>query len=144
MPNALDRHTFYSALLLALRELRQEPFEAEGSSFHRAFLAVIEKVKQDRPFELQGLQRIKRDPVFGFVKEANEMILEAEHDRILSLLNPRLKMAQFKISSEQARRELEKLVSNPDCFRDLARVFDEQLGCSDEQSSVSQPQLGAN
>lgn len=132
----LDRHTFYSALLLALREEHSE-FVAEGKQFHRAFLAVVDKVRQEKPFQLKGEQKIGLDPVFGVVNEANEMVLEAEHDRVLSLLNPRLRKAQFKISKAQAKKELGELGVDIDCFRALALYFAEQLTAGNEQRSAA-------
>ena len=121
----LDQHTFFAGLMLALR-LRRDRFTAEGRVFHRAFLAVVAKAQAEA--NLKGARWIKMDPVFGVVPEANDMLLEAEADRILSFLNPRLKTAVFKIKQDQAERELLQLdPKNAEWFKSLGAYFDEQL-----------------
>lgn len=67
------------------------------------------------------------DPVFGVIPEANEMILEAERDFIVSILNPHLQKAKFRISQARASEELRHL-PDPEVFRELAAKLDKQLG----------------
>ena len=77
---------------------------------------------------LKNARWIRMDPVFEFVQEANEMLLEAEHDRLLAFLNPNLRVAQFKIGRDQAKKELELLAPDTaEWFVTLGEFFDDQL-----------------
>ena len=123
----LDQHTFFAGLMLALR-LRRDQFTAEGQPFHRAFLAVVDRAQEDQGVQLRGARWIQMDPVFGVVPEANEMLLEAEHDRVLAFMNPRLKIARFTIEKAEADRELKQLAPEAtEWFMRLGAFFDEQL-----------------
>lgn len=120
---------FYRGFLYALRErVGDNPrFEAEGDRFHEAFRAALELAAAEHLAGVPAQEILDNfDPVFGVSPEATEMLLEGERDFILSLLNPRLQVAQFKISSDVAKRELERL-PEPDTFRLLARRFHEEL-----------------
>lgn len=123
---------FYRGFLYALRESlgETEPrFEAEGDRFHEAFRAALQFAEKSLP-EVPASEILENfDPVFGVSPEATEMVLEGERDFILALLNPRLRMAQFKISRETAKRELDQLPAH-DAFRKLAARFHEQLRVS--------------
>ncbi len=124
----LDRHTFFAGLMLGLCAKGRERFPAEGADFHRAFLKTIGRVRGDARVRLKSARWIRMDPVFESVQEANEMLLEAEHDRLLAFLNPSLRVAQFKIARDQARKELELLAPDTaDWFVSLGEFFDEQL-----------------
>lgn len=125
----LDRHTFFAGLMLGLCAKRgRRDFPAEGEAFHRAFLKTIEKVREDERVTLKSARWIRMDPVFEFVQEANEMLLEAEHDRLLAFLNPSLRVAQFKIGEDQALKELELLApDSAEWFVGLGEYFDAQL-----------------
>jgi hypothetical protein len=128
-PRQIDRDTFYMGLMLALRALRDD-FVAEGTGFHEAFLSAVNFAREQGEFEIENARRIRLDPVFGVVHEANEMVLEAEQARLVALLNPRLKKAQFKISKTQADRELEE-TGAAEWFRAIAAHLNEQLSTSD-------------
>ncbi|MCL4750485.1 MAG: hypothetical protein KJ015_10005 [Myxococcales bacterium] len=124
---------FYRGFLYALREqLRDEEprFEAEGDRFHQAFLAAVEDLRPAFPIEPVEQILENFDPVFGVSPEATEMLLEGERDFILSLLNPRLRVAQFKITKDMAQRELDRIPER-DAFRKLAGAFFRQLSTSD-------------
>jgi hypothetical protein len=120
---------FYRGFLLALRErvTDKEPrFDAEGERFHEAFRAALEYAAQELP-DVPATEILDNfDPVFGVSPEATEMLLEGERDFILSLLNPRLRVAQFKISRETAQHELDRLPAQA-AFRRLAARFHENL-----------------
>ena len=124
----MNLSTFYRGFLYALREaLQDDPrFEAEGDRFHEAFREALEYAEASLP-TVPAAQILKNfDPVFGVSPEATEMLLEGERDFILSLLNPRLRIAQFKISAATATEELERLPDR-EVFRELANRFHEQL-----------------
>lgn len=120
---------FYRGFLCALREqlVDSEPrFVAEGDRFHEAFRSALQYAEQSLP-EVPATEILENfDPVFGVSPEATEMLLEGERDFILSLLNPRLRVAQFKISREVAREELAQLPAQ-DAFRELAARFHQKL-----------------
>jgi len=122
---------FYRAFLYALRELvGDEPrFEAEGERFHEAFRAALEYAVHELPTMPASRILENFDPVFGVSPEATEMLLEGERDFILSLLNPRLRVAQFKISKETAKTELDRLPEH-DAVRRLAARFHQHLHAS--------------
>jgi hypothetical protein len=69
------------------------------------------------------------DPLFGVYREANEMILEGQQDLLLSLINPTLRKATFRINSQEAERRL-KDISEREWYRDLADYFVRQLPVS--------------
>lgn len=119
---------FYRGFLYALREqLSEDPrFEAEGDRFHEAFRAALEHAVRDLP-SVPAAQMLENfDPVFGVSPEATEMLLEGERDFILALLNPRLRVAQFKISMDTARQELDGYPQK-EALRKLAGWFHEEL-----------------
>jgi hypothetical protein len=117
---------FYRGFLYALRERVSddaEPrFEAEGRRFHEAFRAALQFAEDELPTVPASRILENFDPVFGVSPEAAEMLLEGERDFILSLLNPRLRVAQFKITRKAAEEELNRL-PEPDAFRRLAERF---------------------
>jgi hypothetical protein len=125
----MNLSTFYRGFLYALRErvADSEPrFDAEGDRFHDAFREALEFAAQELP-EVPAAEILEDfDPVFGVSPQATEMLLEGERDFILSLLNPRLRVAQFKISREAARHELDRLPAHA-TFRRLAARFHESL-----------------
>ena len=128
----IDRHTFFAALMLSLCAKGREEFDAEGDVFHSAFLRTVERVQKDQTVELKRAGWIRMDPMFGVVPEANEMLLEAEHDRLLGFLNPYLRKARFRINKEQAAKELRELVpTNADWFIDLGDFFNTQLASAE-------------
>jgi hypothetical protein len=121
--------TFYRGFLYALRE--QVPdgaprFDAEGERFHEAFRRALEFAQAELPTLPAAAILDNFDPVFGVSPEATEMLLEGERDFIVSLLNPRLRVAQFKISLDTAKRELDQL-PNHEALRALAARFHQQL-----------------
>jgi hypothetical protein len=117
----LQKHEFYSGLMLAIRAYGQPSFDAEGPSFYKAFLGAVERAKKDG-WEVEGIRSMTRDPVFGVVHQANEMLVEAEEDRIIALLNPQLREAHFKISKAQAAKELAES-GEDEWFKTLALEF---------------------
>lgn len=129
-PRTIDKYSFFSGFMLALGAQR-EKFVAEGQAFHEAFSKTIEYARQEFPeVEIEGAAWFRIDPVFGVVREAHEMLLEAEEDRLISLLNPALRKAQFRITKEQAMEELQEMESSG-WFLQLAKYFDDQLPPSD-------------
>lgn len=120
---------FYRGFLYALRERLDDEtaqFEAEGERFHEAFREALEFAAMTVP-EVPASEILENfDPMFGVSPEATEMILEGERDFILSLLNPSLKLAQFKISRETAERELCGFEAK-DAFRKVAERFHQRL-----------------
>lgn len=124
--SVVGRDEFYQGLMLALR-LKTDHFVAEGPAFHQAFVKVLDFIRSTASsYEVEDIDWIRVDPVFGVVHEANEMLLEAEQDHLVALLNPRLRVAQFKISEEQAAEELAQ-TDAPDWFRTLAETFHQEL-----------------
>jgi hypothetical protein len=121
----MDKLTFYRGLLCALRVKREE-FTAQGPEFHRAFASTIEYARQLAGERSPLSVKLDLDPVFGIYHEANEMLLEGEQDLILSLMNPRLERARFKIDDTEAEEELRTL---PDAafFRKLGEHLAAQL-----------------
>ena len=126
----IDRHTFFAALMLSLCAKGREEFDAEGDVFYSAFLRTVERVQKDPTVELKRAGWIRMDPMFGVVSEANEMLLEAEHDRLLGFY---LRKARFRISKEQAAKELRELVpTTADWFIDLGGFFNTQLASAED------------
>jgi len=120
----MNKLTFYRGLLYALRQQRGS-FVAEGERFHRAFASTVECAQRSHPPDAIP-PAIHLDPLFGMYREANEMLLEGEQDLLLSLLNPRHRQAQFRIDTDDAKRELEEL-PHPDWFLSLGKHFDAML-----------------
>jgi hypothetical protein len=119
----MDNLTFYRGLLCALRTKREE-FVAQGELFHHAFASTVEYARR-----LAGGAEavpLHMDPVFGIYHEANEMLLEGEQDLLLSLMNPRLQKARFKIDMDEAEQELNEL-PDPSFFKKLGEYLDAQL-----------------
>ena len=124
----MDKLTFYRGLLCALRTQRED-FVAEGDRFHRAFAATVEHAQEKAdPGTLLMPPEIHLDPMFGVYHEANEMLLEGEQDLLISLLNPRHRKASFRITKIEAEEELREISYAADWFKDLGRIFHEQLG----------------
>jgi hypothetical protein len=116
--------TFYRGFLYALRERvadSESRFDAESERFHDAFRTALEFAVREM-LDVPALDNF--DPVFGVSPEATEMLLEGERDFILSF--PRLGVAQFKISRETAKRELDQLPQHG-AFRRLGERFYEHL-----------------
>jgi hypothetical protein len=123
----MDNVTFYRGLLFGLRKHRTQ-FTAEGQAFHRAFVSTIELARRTAP--RPGLLRdlaLRVDPIFGVSPQASEMLLEGEQDRVLSLMNPDLEKARFKISPSDAELQLRRLPERR-WFEKLGQHFDQQLG----------------
>jgi hypothetical protein len=120
----MNTSVFYRGLLYALRERRQK-FVADGDDFHSAFREMLRAAQRDLPRVARRMLE-NFDPVFGVSPEASEMVLEGERDLILSLMNPRLQTAAFKLSRAEATKELEELPSAT-LFRTLAAHLDEKL-----------------
>jgi hypothetical protein len=122
----IDQATFYRGLLFGLR-IHRGHFTAEGADFHRAFVLTVEHAKQTAPRRslLRDLT-IRVDPIFGVCREASEMLLEGEQDRVLSLMNPDLEKAQFKIHVSDAKIQLKRL-PEAKWFERLGRFFAQQL-----------------
>jgi len=130
MPNQkpMTLALFYRGLLYALREKRAE-FIADGDSFHEAFRSMLERAKeQGLPVPAEQLLE-DFDPVFGVSPHAAEMVFTGERDFLLSLMNPRLVRATFKISDTDATEALNKLTS-ADTFRSLANDLHTHLSPS--------------
>lgn len=117
----MNQTTFFRGLLYALRDQSDEAFTAEGDRFHRAFRTVLEEAAS-RNFGPARQMLANYDPVFGIYPDATEMLLEAQRDFIVTMMNPHLRKAQFKITKGRARAELKNL-PNPTLFRKLARTF---------------------
>lgn len=123
MAETVDRFTFYRGLLFALRAIGTPDFPAAGSRFHEAFGKTIEYAfRISASKDLPQPMAVNADPIYGVYPEANEMLLEGEQDLVLSLMNPRLKFAQFKIDPAEADDEL-KRVGHVDWYKDLANYF---------------------
>lgn len=121
MPLAL----FYRGLLYALAE-RRRTFVADGDAFHAAFKRMLETASAKRlPIPADDLLE-QFDPVFGLSPHAAEMLFEGERDFILSLMNPRLVTASFKITAADAQEALGRL-NAAEVFRALATDLDSQL-----------------
>ena len=122
----MDTNTFFRGFMYALLCNKTEEFSAEGEKFQKAFASMIKLAIEKFP-EAPAKEILSHfDPVFGVYHEADLMLLEAEQDLVISLLNPKLKKARFKISEESAKRELQVL-PKPDLFIELAKHFHEQL-----------------
>jgi hypothetical protein len=131
----LQKHEFYSGLMLAVAASGQTSFDAEGPSFYEGFLRAVERARNDG-CDVEGIRSMTRDPVFGVVHQANEMLVEAEEDRIIALLNPQLKEARFKISQAQAAQEL-AASGEHEWFRTLALEFVKVAGQNKSASTSS-------
>jgi hypothetical protein len=107
--------------------MHRAQFTAEGQAFHRAFISTVELAKRTAPRRnlLRGLT-LRVDPIFGVCPQASEMLLEGEQDRVLSLMNPDLEKARFKIPSSDAKLQLQRL---PDSkwFERLGKHFAREL-----------------
>jgi hypothetical protein len=125
----IDASVFFRGVLFALREC-QEEFAAEGVKFHSAFRKMLESA-MDEPMLAPAARRMLEnfDPVFGVFPEATEMLLEGERDFIVSLENPRLRVAKFKVDKDEARSELDELPC-AEVFRKLAARLHEQLNAA--------------
>jgi len=119
--------TFYRGLLFGLR-MHKEQFTAEGEKFQRAFVSTVELAKrtQPRPGMLRKLT-LRVDPIFGVCPQASEMLLEGEQDRLLSLMNPDLEKARFKIQPADAKLQLKRLPESR-WFEKLGKHFAKELG----------------
>lgn len=124
--SAMDKVTFYRGLLFGLRMHRAQ-FTAEGEAFHRAFISTVELAKRTAPKRdlLRGLT-LRVDPIFGVCPQASEMLLEGEQDRVLSLMNPDLEKARFKIASTDAKVQLRRLPESK-WFEKLGKHFAQEL-----------------
>jgi hypothetical protein len=121
----MELPVFYRGLLFALAELRRE-FVAEGQVFHDAFRGMLQTAV-DENLNVPAADLLQNfDPVFGISPEALEMILEGERDFMLSLLNPRLCTARFKIPTREAKQELNRL-PQATVFRHLAQDLNRRL-----------------
>jgi hypothetical protein len=128
MDDILRRRAFFRGLLYALCTIaNEEEFIAEGPEYHRAFAETLRYARNiadegrgPAPIELHV------DPLFGVYREANEMLLEGEQDLLLSLINPTLRRATFRIRPGEAERRLSGLPDQA-WYRDLASHFYEQL-----------------
>jgi hypothetical protein len=122
--DAMDKLTFYRGVLCALATKRDE-FIAQGEDFHKAFASTVDYARTLTTGEPLSLT-LHLDPVFGIYHEATEMLLEGEQDLLLSLMNPRLQRARFKIDHADAEQELREM---PDAqfFRKLGEHLDSCL-----------------
>ena len=124
----ISKRTFYTGFLLAIAKLNKTEFVADGHSFHRAFDEAVRTAKGiARAPRIEGQQWMQLDPVFGVVKEADEMILFGERERLLTLGNPDLLKASFKLTSDEAASELDE-IGNTRLFEKMAKVFIAKLG----------------
>ena len=127
MDDILRRRAFFRGLLYALCTLVQDEFLAEGPEYHKAFASTLEYARR-MASEGKGPTPIDVhvDPLFGVYREANEMLLEGEQDLLLSLINPTLRRATFRIRPTEAERRLNTFPEQA-WYRDLASHFYEQL-----------------
>jgi hypothetical protein len=124
----LDQHIFYAGLLLALCAHGIKEFDTGGPVLHQAFLNTVAWVRAEAPFTLRNARWIVSDPVSGVVSEANEMLMEAWQDQLITLSNTRLRTARFSIDRERAAQELRLLVpSDADWFVTLGQFFAVEL-----------------
>jgi hypothetical protein len=127
MESTLSKRRFFRGFLYALCGELTDNFLVDGPEYHRAFAAMIEyaqdiAVRQNRPKPIE----VHVDPLFGVYREANEMLLEGQQDLLLSLLNPTLRKATFRIKPDEAKRRLEAL-GEREWYRDLAKHFAQEL-----------------
>lgn len=128
----MNNTIFHRGLLYALQEKmllegESTEFVANGEKFHDAYRRVLERAADLRFGPAHDLLE-DFDPLFGVYPSANEMLLEAERDFIIAMLNPQLQKARFKISPERAKKELEQLPeADVSTFRELAKVLDAGL-----------------
>ena len=122
----MDDDTFYRGVLLALCEKGRPKFPADGDTFHKAFRAMLEYAVTVAPaLPVKHMMR-NYDPIFGVHRDATAMVLEGERGFILSLDNPRLRTACFKLAKEDASAELSEM-PEAKIFRELAARLDECL-----------------
>jgi hypothetical protein len=123
----ISKRTFYRGFLLAVAKNAGKEFLADGADFHRAFDEAVRVRNElsDVPV-IEGERWLRIDPVFGVMKAADEMLLFGERERLLTLGNPELQKASFKISREEAAVELED-VGNVELFDKMAGRFLERL-----------------
>lgn len=121
---------FYRWLLYATRARGVESFLASGPSFHDAFGAAVRHAKEYPPpgggeveVDLDG------DLAFGTYRDAEALVLEGEQDMILTLMNPPLRRARFKVREEDATAALGRLgAAERAWFMDVAEQFQNRLG----------------
>ncbi len=123
----MSSSAFYRGLLYALCEASPGgKFVADGDEFHNAFREALRLAVAELP-DAPAKQMLRNfDPVFGVSPEASEMLLEGERDLILSLLNPKLRVAEFKIDAATAKKALDRL-PNPEALRKVAKHFRQHL-----------------
>lgn len=127
MDNLLQRRAFFRGLLYALCTKLQGDFLVEGADYHHAFNSTIEYAERlAKEGKAPHPIPVHVDPLFGVYREANEMILEGQQDLLLSLINPTLRKATFRIKPQEAERRL-KNIAERDWYRDLADHFVRQL-----------------
>lgn len=124
--------TFCRGLLYAVRAGGTESFLASGAKFHDAFAAAV-RVAKDLPLDdgkaadidLNG-DLLNGDLAFGTYDGAEALVLEGEEDLILTLMNPPLRRAAFKIDNVDAAAQLKRL-GNAAWFARVAEAFRSRL-----------------
>lgn len=116
-------YAFLDGLLLGIR-IHTDGFNSSGPRFHKAFLAVVEEALKKDDLRVKDLNHVRRDPVFGNVWEAEQMVLEGLHSMVLALESPRLVVANYLITATTAQRELQATYpAYADWFTDLGKIF---------------------
>ena len=125
MEKPLDRHRFYSGLMLALAA-HQESIP-RGQRFYRAFYTTVQLAitAQNKKFAIEDAEWVAFDPVFGRVSQADEMLAEATRDRLISV-DDAGRACRFRISAREAETELQRLPGH-DWFMNLGKEFSQLL-----------------
>lgn len=124
----ISPYQFNQGLLLSARaQGAPDRFQADGKEFHDAFGKAIEFLNRGNGCVVPGLGYVRRDPVFGVYHEAGQLLLQGQYDLIIGLMSPSFEEAVFRVSREQAAKEIAEF-EHAEWFRDLGLVFAEALG----------------
>lgn len=116
---------FYRGLLFALRASGVCDFPAQGVRLHRAFNSTIELAQRmTGEHEAQSIADYLRH--FVIAPQPREMVLEGEEDHLLSLDEPSMHRASFRIDESTAANGL-KETGCGSVFLELGRHFAAQL-----------------
>ncbi len=123
----MDSLTFYRGLLYAARARGLDTFLASGPRFHAAFGAAVRHAKENPLPNAGDLDvGLDGDLAFGTHDDAEALVLEGEEDLILTLMNPPLRRARFKVAQADAEAALRRL-GNADWFLGIAEQFQDRL-----------------
>lgn len=115
---------FGRGLICAISEKQNKINFGDWKKFHQAFGKVFEEAAKTVPHaKYEFISGIKPDPMFGFYREVQVIILEAEED---TLITRGTGILYLDLERNEARKELERN-HYPNWFRKLADCFSEAI-----------------